>query len=408
VSVSPDASRLSEYLDLHKEQLFRFLEELARAESPSRVPGAQGRVQHLMSSALEEIGFRVRLIPGRETGGHLWARPHSRASGAPFQILIGHTDTVWPEGTLHAMPVERDEEAGVLRGPGVFDMKAGLTQMVFALRAIRALGWEPSVTPTLLLNSDEEIGSPESECHIIRLARRASRAIVLEPALGLEGRIKTTRRGAGLFEVQVTGKSSHAGMDPGAGASAILELSYVIQALHGLSDHERGISVNIGEIRGGTRPNVVAAESEASVDVRVATVEDARWVEAQIAAIRSVDRETSVRITGSVDRLPMEATPRNQVLWRAVRGCGRALGLELEQGMSGGGSDGNTASLYTATIDGMGAVGDGAHADHEFLYLDQLVERTALLALTIMLPDSASDPGVGVAGPESRSSSRAS
>ncbi len=383
---------MQELLQTRREELFSYLEDLVRVESPSRDPQSQGRVQDILAGALEEIGYEATLIPGSTTGGHLFARPGTRRRGAPFQVLIGHTDTVWPHGTLETMPVQRDDAAGTLRGPGTFDMKAGLAQIVFALRAIDALGWEPTVTPIVLINSDEEIGSPESTRHIVRLSRKASRVIVLEPALGLDGRIKTSRRGIGNFDVRVTGKSAHAGLDPGAGASAILELSNVVQKLHALNDLERGISVNVGEIRGGTRPNVVAAESHASVDVRVVSIADARWVEEQIAAIRPENPETSIEITGAVDRPPMEATPRNQALWRAVLECGRALDLELEQGMSGGGSDGNTTSLHAATIDGMGAVGDGAHAVHEFVYLDQLVERTALLALTVMLPSAASDP----------------
>lgn len=265
-------------------------------------------------------------------------------------------------------------------------MKCGVAQIIFALEALRSLGMQPTVTPAVFVNSDEETGSPESYRHVVRLSRHASRAFVLEPALGPTGVLKTQRRGLGQFQVTVHGKSAHSGLDPGKGASAILELSHVIQQLHALSDLDRGITVNVGEISGGTRPNVVAAEARAVVDVRVPTMDDARWLESQIAAIAATVPGTRVEIVGEVDRPPMERTPRNQALWHAVRDCGLQLGLKLEEGVSGGGSDGNTTSLYCATIDGMGAVGDGAHAAHEYLDTKHLVDRTTLLALAIMLP----------------------
>jgi len=376
------------YLESGKTELIEALQALAGIESPSRVPESQRGVQEMLATWLERLGFRVRYVPGKETGGHLMAVPVRRMRGAPYQMLIGHTDTVWALGTLRTMPLELDEERAVLRGPGVFDMKSGLVQAVFALRALRYVGLWPTVTPVFFLNSDEEIGSPESEEHIARLAKRASRALVLEPALGPEGDLKTTRRGTGQVDITVVGKASHAGLAPKEGASAIQELSHVIQALHALSDHDRGIGVNVGEVRGGVRPNVVAPEAHAVVDLRVNTMEDASWLEEQIAGLQSTTPGTSLEITGGVSRAPMEATPRNQELWRAAREAGERLGLELKGSLSGGASDGNVTSQFTATLNGLGPVGDGAHADHEFVAVDRLVERTALLALILMLPRS--------------------
>ena len=381
------AERIVELLSDRRDAIVRLLTDLTNLESPSLVPESQLPVQSLLRGALEQIGFECSHIPGERTGGHIQLSLRGRAANrAPIQLLLGHTDTVWPLGTLDRMPVEVDEERGVVRGPGVFDMKGGIVQIVFALRALAELGLEPEVTPVVFLNSDEEIGSPESHPHVERLAKRASRVLVLEPALGAEGRIKTTRRGAGQFEIRVVGKASHSGLAPEEGASAIQEMSHVIQALHGLTDFDKGIGVNVGTVSGGTRANVVAAECRALIDVRVTTMADARAVEEAIRGLEATTPGTRLEIAGAVDRAPMEATPRNRVLWEAVRECGLRIGVELAEGLSGGASDGNITSLYAATTDGLGPVGDGAHARHEYVSIDKMVERTALLALIVMLP----------------------
>jgi len=282
------------------------------------------------------------------------------------------------------MPVEiRD---GVVRGPGVYDMKGGLAQMVFALRALRDLGLEPTVTPVVFVNSDEEVGSRGSTRYVRRLARLVERVFVMEPSLGPSGRLKTARKGVGRFSVVVEGVPAHAGLDPGGGASAILELSYLIQALFALNDPARGITVNVGTIDGGLSPNVVAPGSHAVVDVRVPTLRDARRVQESILDLKPVTPGVKLRIEGGIGRPPMERTPGNRRLWETARRLGAEMGLNLEEGLAGGGSDGNTTSLFTATLDGLGAVGDGAHARHEFIFTHRMVERCALLALLLMEP----------------------
>ena len=383
----PVAGRIVEFVSDRRDAIVRLLTDLVSLESPSLVPETQLPVQALVRASLGEIDFECGHVPGERTGGYIQLSPRGHeANQTPIQLLIGHTDTVWPLGTLDRMPVEVDEEGGVVRGPGVFDMKAGIVQIVFALRALAEMGLQPEVTPVVFLNSDEEIGSPESHPHVERLAKSASRVLVLEPALGTEGKIKTTRRGVGQFEIRVVGKASHSGLAPEEGASAIQEMSHVIQALHGLTDLDGGVGVNVGTVTGGTRVNVVAAECRAQVDVRVTTIADARAVEEAIRGLEATTPGTHLEIEGEVDRNPMEATPRNQALWRAVRECGLRMGLELAEGCSGGASDGNITSLYAATVDGLGVVGDGAHAHHEYARIDKLLERTALLALILMLP----------------------
>ena len=381
------------FLAERRDDIVRLLMELANLESPSLVPESQHAIQELLTQRLRAIGFGARLFPGEKTGGHLYLSRDGEAGearhaheGTPVQLLLGHTDTVWPIGTLQGMPTEWNEGEDVIRGPGVFDMKAGIVQMVFALEALSALGLEPTVAPTIFLNSDEEIGSPESQGHVERLAQVSSRVLVLEPALGPEGLIKTTRRGVGRFEIRVVGRASHSGLALEEGASAIQEMALVIQALHALTDSERGITVNVGTVSGGTRVNVVAGECRATVDVRVATLADGRWVNDVILGLEATTPGTRLEVELVLDRNPMEATPRNRILWEAVQGCGRRLGLELEGAKSGGASDGNTTSLFTATVDGLGAVGDGAHANHEHVRVSKLLERTTLLALILMMP----------------------
>jgi glutamate carboxypeptidase len=315
----------------------------------------------------------------------LFAMPAKRPRFVPHQLVLGHCDTVWPIGTLESMPIKTD--GGIFWGPGSYDMKAGLVQGLFALEALDAAGVDTlPVTPVFLINSDEEIGSRESTRVIKRLARRADRCFVLEPSLGPDGHLKTARKGVGRFTIRVRGKAAHAGLDPGKGASAILELSLIIQKLFALNDAERGITVNVGTIDGGLSPNVVAPQSEAMVDVRAPTAEDAAHIEQAIHSLKAETPGTEVEVEGAIRRPPMERTPGNQKLWLLARRGAAELGIEIEQAAAGGGSDGNTTSQYAPTLDGLGAVGAGAHAVSEHLVLERMVERSALLARLLSFP----------------------
>ena len=380
----PAARDVMAWLRSRGDDLIVLLQRLTEAESPSDVPETQSQVREIIATELEALGFAVRRVPGRSSGGMLHARPRDRDADAPAQLILGHYDTVWPVGTLAEMPFTRDGDR--ISGPGVYDMKGGVVQALLALRALQYFGLPTPVTPHVFLNSDEEIGSRESRRYIERLAPAMDRVLVLEPSLGPGGQLKTARKGIGRFTVTVHGEAAHAGLDPGAGASAILELSHVIQQLFALNDLERGVTVNVGTIDGGLRPNVVAPKSVAVIDVRVPTAEEAARIEAAIRGLEPATPGTRIEVDGLFGRPAMEHTPANRSLWRLACRLGAELGLELEEATAGGGSDGNFTSRHTATLDGMGAVGAGAHARHEHLLLTPTLERAALLTLLLAAP----------------------
>jgi glutamate carboxypeptidase len=380
----PSGAEIQKHLNVRRTEFIAFLEELTLIESPSVVPGVQSHMRSIIADRLESIGFRTLSLSGRSNGGNLYARPESRTRHAPAQMLLGHYDTVWPLGTIRDMPFA--VEGNRVRGPGVYDMKGGIAQIVFALETIAQLNLTPTVTPFVFSNSDEEIGSRESTHLIRRLARKMSRVFVLEPSLGPDGLLKTARKGVGRFTVKIKGKAAHAGLDPERGASAILELSHVVQALFALNDPVNGVTVNVGTIEGGLRPNVIAPESVAVIDVRVRTQEDAERITRKIHSLSPTVVGTELEIDGCIGRPALEPTPRNRQLWHLAKELSKEIDLDLQEGMAGGGSDGNTTSLYAATLDGLGPVGDGAHAPHEFLYVDETLERTALLTLLLLSP----------------------
>ncbi|MBT8086987.1 MAG: M20 family metallopeptidase [Gammaproteobacteria bacterium] len=378
------ASRILDYVRQQKPSLINLTKALVEAESPSAEPQAHDEVRRVLRLALADVGFDSRETSVPDKPRHVFAAPVDRPRGSPSQLLLGHFDTVWPIGTLAERPFA--VEGNVMRGPGSFDMKAGLAQMIVALGAVRELGLPMPVVPVVFVNADEEIGSRSSTRYIRWLAEHADRALVMEPALGERGDIKTERKGIGRFTITVYGKAAHAGLDPEAGASAILELSHVIQKLFALNDVEQGITVNVGTVDGGIQPNVVAPHSKAVVDVRVPTVEAGIDIEREIHSFAATTPNVRLQIEGSIGRPAMQSTPRNRRLWEIAKHAGEALGLELSEARAGGGSDGNTASQYTATLDGLGAVGDGAHAVHEHLLIDRTLERAALLTMLLVEP----------------------
>lgn len=295
--------RLLAHLRGHQQAMNEMLGQLVSWESPSLDALAQQPILNFLANQFDSLDYKVRLIPSARTGGHLLARPLQRRR-PHAQLLVGHCDTVWPRGTLASMPLK--VEADRLMGPGSYDMKAGLVQIIFALRSLHELGRRPQLDPYVLINSDEEVGSFESAPMLHRLAPRMSRCFVTEPSLGSEGKLKTARKGVTSYTVTITGRSAHAGLDPENGASAILELAYLIQELHALNDVQRGVSVNVGLVQGGLRPNVVAPQSRAVIDVRVPTQAEGQRLEAAIRALRPRVAGVSWSVEAGKGRPPLE------------------------------------------------------------------------------------------------------
>ncbi len=351
-------------------------------ESPSRDKTALDTLARAVAARFEAIGGAVEVLGNARGGDHVRARFFEAIASGPPALLLGHFDTVWPVGTLDAMPFRVD--SGKAFGPGSFDMKASLVIAEFALGAIRDLGLVPPRPVELLITSDEEIGSPTSRAWIEERAGLAAFALVLEPPLP-DGSLKTARKGVGYFEMMIEGRSAHAGVEPEKGISAITELAHQILGLHALNDVEAGVTVNVGVVEGGTTSNVIAGRASARIDVRVVTAEQAAIVDATIRGSKARTPGASVRVVGGFNRPPMVRTPAVTDLFERARAIGRTVGLELGEGSTGGGSDGNfTAAVGLPTIDGLGARGAGAHAPHEQVELDSLPERAALLASLLL------------------------
>jgi glutamate carboxypeptidase len=367
-------------LQSHQEAMIIRLAELVAHETPSRDKRALDTLAHNLAARLEALGARVERIANPEGGEHVrasWAAEGAAATAAPA-LVLGHFDTVWPHGSLAALPFRVEQDR--VYGPGSFDMKAGLVLFEFAIAAICAQG-RPLRRPVVALwTSDEEIGSPTSRALIEAEARRAAYVLVLEPPLP-NGALKTARKGVGHFRLVVEGKPAHAGVEPEKGISAVLELAHQVLWLHSLNNPAAGTTVNVCVVQGGTADNVIPAQATAPIDVRVTTRDEAERIEAALRAIAPVLPGARVRIEGGIDRPPMVRSPQSAALAEQVRVIGRTLGLELGEGSTGGGSDANfTAALGVPTLDGLGAAGAGAHAEDEHVVAAALPVRAALLA----------------------------
>jgi glutamate carboxypeptidase len=357
------------------ELLRRFVE----CESPSDDPAAVNRFVELVSDSVSAFAT-VRTYPGGRFGRHLSCEmrlPGRQKSG--MLLALGHSDTVWPLGSLRAMPFRQSN--GRLYGPGIYDMKAGIVYFLFAVQALRALEIPVPSRVLLQLNADEEVGSASSRPLTEKHAARSKAVLVLEPGTGSTGKLKTARKGVGEITVLVRGKAAHAGIDSAAGASAVLELARQIARIATLAQPARGISINPGVVSGGTRSNVVAAEARAQIDIRVRRLKDAAPLEKKFRALRPFDSRCSIEISGGLNRPPMERSAGAVRLFRTARKLAAELGVDLQESLSGGGSDGNfTAALGIPTLDGLGAVGEGAHALNENILTNRMADRTALLA----------------------------
>jgi len=374
-----DAKALRQAVEAHADWMVRTLRALVETESPSDDKAAVDAAVGLTAQFAEACGGRVKLHKQKAFGDVLEVRFGTFRDGRKPILLLGHLDTVWPLGTLGTMPWrEADGRDGPrFWGPGVLDMKAGVAMALAAIRVLGELGINRPVT--LLLNSDEEVGSPVSRPITERLALASAAVLVLEPAQGLA--CKTARKGVGDYHLHVTGVAAHSGVDFERGHSAILELARLLQTVAGFTDLRIGRTVNPGVISGGTRSNVIAEHAYADVDVRIAKAGDAAKVAKLFRGLRCADPKCKLEVTGGLNRPPMERKPGTVALYKQARRLAAELGFTLDEAATGGGSDGNfTAALGVPTLDGLGAVGEGAHAAHESVVVEHLVQRTALLA----------------------------
>ena len=349
--------------------------KLVSAESPSDDKAAVDACVNLAAEHAKALGGRVKLHRQRGFGNVLEAR-FGKKSKAGRVLLLGHLDTVWPLGTLKSMPCRLSE--GRLWGPGTLDMKVGVAMALTAVEMLNEAGMLQREI-VLLLNSDEEVGSPVSRPITERLARECAAVYVLEPAQGLA--YKTARKGTGDWRIEIQGVAAHAGVDFEKGASAIRELARIVETVSGWTDLKRGLTVSVGVVGGGSKTNVIPAASWAEVDVRIARKADGPRMERKFAALKAVDKRCSLVVTGGINRPPMERTRGTERLYRKASLLAAELGFTLGEAATGGASDGNfTSALGIPTLDGMGAVGDGAHAKHESVLIEHLAPRTALLA----------------------------
>lgn len=372
-------SRLTYFKD-RRDAIVSTIRYLVEIESPSDNKAAVNRIAEAVAEEFSRLGGELRFHQAKDFGSHL--QVNFGGKSAKPVLLLGHYDTVYPLGTLAAMPCRIEHNR--LTGPGVLDMKSGIALMVHALAALQDWHKEDGGLPrpvTVFLVSDEEVGSESSRAITEALAKKSAAVLVLEPSYGFQGAVKTARKGVGEYLVKVTGKASHAGLDFEKGVNAILELARQIEKISGFTDLKKGLTVNVGVVSGGSRTNVVPSEASAQVDVRIARLKDAAGIDRKMRTLRPFNRKCKVEIAGGINRPPMERTAAVAALYAQAAAIARELGWKLGEAAVGGGSDGNfTAGLGIPTLDGLGGVGDGAHAIHEHILISELPRRAALIA----------------------------
>jgi glutamate carboxypeptidase len=371
-----------QYFEDRRDQIIQTVRQLVEVESPTDNKDAVNKLGTLLAGRFEGLGRHAKFHHAQNFGNHLQVDFPGKSSGKPV-MLLGHLDTVYPLGTLTTMPFRVDAKR--LWGPGSFDMKSGIAFILHAIEALRH--WHGDQLPrpvTVLLVSDEEIGSDSSRHITESVARKSSAVLVLEPSYGTKGAVKTGRKGVGEYTLKVHGKAAHSGLDFEKGESAILELARQILEISKLTDLKRGITLNVGTIQGGTRSNVIPAEASAVLDARVTRMKDAAGLDRKLRALKPFNRKCKLEISGGVNRPPLERTPGVAALYKKASDIAKQLGWKLEEAAVGGGSDGNfTAALGIPTLDGLGGVGEGAHATHESVLISELPRRAALLSALI-------------------------
>jgi glutamate carboxypeptidase len=362
----------------HRHEIVHTIRELVEIESPSDSKPAVDRIAAFLAQKFEALGGRTQLHRSSDFGDSLQVNFAGKTHRKPV-LILGHYDTVYPLGTLTNMPCKIDN--GRLHGPGVLDMKSGIALMLHAIEALKAWHGALPRPVTVFLVSDEEIGSHSSRKITEALAKESAGVLVLEPAAGLRGAVKTARKGVGEYTLRVKGVAAHAGLDPGKGHSAILELSRQIAVIANMNNLRQGVSVNPGVIQGGTRTNVVAAEASAGIDVRIKQAKQAAAINRKLRSLKPFDKHCKLEITGNINRLPMERTAGVAALYKKAQQIASQVKWNIEEAAVGGGSDGNfTAGMGIPTLDGLGGVGEGAHAVHEFIVISELPRRALLLA----------------------------
>jgi len=346
------------------------LEQMVSMESPSLDKGLTDKFVLFVADKFRQLGGHVDMVPAAKCGNHLKVT-FSDAASSPRILLLGHTDTVWPAGEIRKRPFKI--ENGRVLGPGAFDMKAGILLMWMVLGAMKQR------PVTVLLNSDEEIGSTSSRALIESEASRCAAVLVLEPSLP-GGVLKTARKGTGNFTIKAFGRAAHAGIDPEKGINAIEEISRQILKLQKMTDIARGTTVNVGQVQGGTRPNVIPAEAAAEVDVRIQSIDEAERMTNEIRALSAELPGARIEVHGGINRPPMERTTETARLFEIARRIASDMGVDLKEASTGGASDGNfTSALGIPTLDGLGPVGGGAHAVDEWVDIESLPQRAALI-----------------------------
>ena len=366
------------YFESRNEALVETIREFVEVESPSDNKPAGDRMGTILANKFETLGGQATVHRAEDYADNIQIDFPGREAVKPV-LLLGHFDTVYPLGTLAKMPCHVTN--GRLHGPGVLDMKSGIALMFYAIEALKAWHGTLPRPVTVFLVSDEEVGSSSSRKITEALARKSAAVLVLEPAAGLRGAVKTARKGVGEYTLTVEGVAAHAGLDPGKGHSAIVELARQIASISKLNDLKQGISVNPGVIRGGTRTNVIAAEAVVEIDVRIKSASQAKSLDRKIRGLKPFDKRCQLCVEGGINRLPMERTAGVAALYKKAQGIAKQLDWKLEEAAVGGGSDGNfTAGMGIPTLDGLGGVGEGAHAVHEHIVISELPRRALLLA----------------------------
>ncbi|HZC23488.1 MAG TPA: M20 family metallopeptidase [Candidatus Binatia bacterium] len=376
--IDPRWAERLRYFESRKEALVQMIREFVEVESPSDSKPAGDRMGTILAKKFETLGGRTTVHRAEAYADNIQIDFAGKPDVKPV-LLLGHFDTVYPLGTLAKMRCHIAN--GRLHGPGVLDMKSGVALMFFAIEALKAWYGTLPRPVTVFLVSDEEVGSSSSRKITENLARKSAGVLVLEPAAGLRGAVKTARKGVGEYLLKVEGIAAHAGLDPSKGHSAICELARQITAISKLNNLKQGISVNPGVIRGGTRTNVIAAEAEVEIDVRIKSASQAKHLDRKIRGLKPFDKCCKLSVEGGINRFPMERTAGVAALYKKAQGISKQLDWKLEEAAVGGGSDGNfTAGIGIPTLDGLGGVGEGAHAVHEYIVISELPRRALLLA----------------------------